>query len=48
MRYQMYCQRGGKISCQQPLPCTDVLELHVLSAKHEFGERERESGAVSK
>ena len=29
-----------KISCQQLLPCTDVLELHVLSAKHEFGERE--------
>ena len=37
IRYQMYWQSSGKITCQQLLPCTDVLELHVLSVKQEFG-----------
>ena len=35
IRYRMYCQRGGKIPCEQLPPCTDVLELHVMRANYQ-------------
>ena len=30
LRYQIYCQRGGKIPCELLLPCEDVLRLHTI------------------
>ena len=35
IRYCMYCQSGGKISCEQLPPCNDVLELHMMRANYQ-------------
>ena len=35
VRYKMYCQSGGKISCEKLPPCEDVLELHIYRANYQ-------------
>ena len=35
VRYRMYCQSGGKISCEKLPPCEDVLQLHILRANYQ-------------
>ena len=35
VRYKMYCQSGGKLSCEKLPPCDDVLELHISRANYQ-------------
>ena len=35
VRYKMYCQSGGKLSCEKLPPCDDVLELHIKRANYQ-------------
>ena len=35
VRYRMYCQSGGKISCEKLPPCEDVLRLHIRRANYQ-------------
>ena len=47
IRYRMYCQSGGKISCEHLPPCAEVLELHAMRANYQ-PRIWREPSAVSK
>ena len=34
VRYGMYCESGGKISCDALFPCNDALKLHISKANY--------------
>ena len=33
--YQIFCQSGGKIPCEQLPPCENILKLHILRANYQ-------------
>ena len=35
LRYQLYCQGGGKLSCELLPPCSNVLRLHAERANYQ-------------
>ena len=37
VRYSLYCQREGKISCETLPPCKNSLRLHILRANYQAG-----------